>query len=434
MAIEPGDDDQVRGRERGEHQKVGRDEGLPAAGEGPQPQHGREGRRRGQGGGSGRTAQRAGQPAGREVGRVRRVLGEQPGDVTHAVPPAEVGAEAASGGTRVPPAASSTSSAADARRPRATRTRRDRDDGQADAVLGSGGDRRAAGPSFPARRRASTGATASGWCHERQHGGGRAEGPPPRGRRAGAAIPTAGRRTPSPRCRMRGRGQHEDRERRPRPRRGRPASTAPRAGRTRRRRHEPAPRPAEHVARHEVVDGAVRQAGEQARDEGHPGRPAPAAGTSELDGEDAGRPRLARRRPPPGRAGEGPPRGRPAPSAPPAPVRGGTKTVMLTPRLPVVLHHRLSSTGRRSALSGGGAEPARVPSAWAPNSRLLPMNAVCDRYRAGRGDPGYVRGRVPRRRPGPDRRLARAPGDRQVTRPPTSRPTPGAPPRDHGWR
>ena len=89
----------------------------------------------------------------------------------------------------------------------------------------------------------------------------------------------------------------------------------------------------------------MRQAGEQAHDEGHPGESAQPPGTTSWTVRTA--PTADRETTAATRAGraKGPPRGlRAARSAPPAPARGGTATVMLTPSLPAVLHHRVSLT------------------------------------------------------------------------------------------
>ncbi len=93
LRVEPAHHDDMRHRQRREHRQVRRDEGLPAAGRGPQRQDRSRRGRRGQRRRPGETQQGRPQPARRQVGGVGRVLGEQPGRVPAAVPRAEVGTE-----------------------------------------------------------------------------------------------------------------------------------------------------------------------------------------------------------------------------------------------------------------------------------------------------------------------------------------------------
>ena len=228
---------------------------------------------------------------------------------------------------------------------------------------------------------------------------------------------------------MRGRSHDEDGERGPRPRAEGQEHGCREQHVPRDHEHEAAARGAQHVPGHEVVDGAVRQAAQQARDERHPGRPAPAAGDGAWTARTPAT--TVRETAAAARAGrvKGS-RGRPGRSAPPAPVRGGTKTVTITPRLLADLHHALSSTGRRSAYPGGAESTKGM--ATIPDCRRL--DAVCDSCGAGREIPdtsGAASLAADRDRIAASRERR---ADRQVTRPPTSRPTPGAPPRDHGWR
>ena len=307
----------------------------------PQPQHGGEGRGGGQRSAAGEPPERTGEPAGREVGRVRRVLREQPGDVAHAVPAAEVGAERGErrrdrGGRseqgqlgRGGPTAAGEPDGDRGARPPARRP-----------PAGPARRRRAAAPSSPARagpaparRRPDVPpAAARRWLRRTR---------PPRGRRCAAGIPTAGRRRPSRRRRS-ARPKPRRRPRAPAPAtRGRPRARPPPAARTRRRR-----------ARGGGARGRARSPGTRwstapcGRPRAGPRRAAPRPPGPSRRGRAAGRRgrrprRLRERRPPPGRGGEGRGGVRPGRPAPPAPARRGTKTVT-SPRVTAcrISHHK----------------------------------------------------------------------------------------------